>query len=205
MMYSVRGITRADCTNLILNVHYAKRWPSISFAFGLFLGDEMVGCVTFGTPPSPPLRTGIAGKDLAPSVIELNRLVLARNIKNEASMLVSSAIKMIGGNHIIVSFADTAQGHRGVVYQACGFSYHGLSAKRTDWKLRGLDHLHGMTVADEFRGQNNRASLMREKYGADFYLQARSRKHRYIRVIGSKGFRVKASRAILYPQEPYPK
>lgn len=41
--YDVRIITRADCADYVLNIHYAKRWPSISYAFGLYLdesGDE---------------------------------------------------------------------------------------------------------------------------------------------------------------------
>jgi hypothetical protein len=79
------------------------------------------------------------------------------------------------------------------VYRASNFIYCGLSAKRTDWKVRGLEHLHGQTIADEFRGVPNRSTAMREKYGDDFYLEPRSRKHRYLYFIGSRkevrGFR----------------
>jgi hypothetical protein len=208
-MTSVSGfiarIDRASCARLLLTVHYAHRWPSITHAFGLFMDGVLVGCVTYGTPPSSTLRNGIAGEEFAGSVLELNRLVLDHNLKNEASRLVSTSLRMIGGDHIIVSFADTEQGHRGVVYQACSFTYHGLSAKRTDWKVRGMEHLHGITIADQFRGVKNRAQAMRDKYGDDFYLKPRPRKHRYIKIIGSKGFRVKAARAIKYEKMPYPK
>jgi hypothetical protein len=64
-----------------------------------------------------------------------------------------------------------------------------LSAKRTDWKVKGKEHLHGQTIADEFRGVKNRAQAMRDKYGDDFYLKPRPRKHRYIYIVGSKGFK----------------
>lgn len=132
--------------------------------------------------------------------MELNRLVLRRNIKNDASFLVSHAIRLLKkhGNFIIVSFADTDQGHEGTVYKACNFTYCGMSAKRTDWKVRGMEHLHGQTIADEFRGVKNRAEAMRKKYGDDFYLKQRSRKHRYIMVVGSRGFVAKAKKAIRY-------
>jgi len=149
----------------VLGVHYAHRWPSISHAFGLFRDGALVGCVTYGTPASSPLRNGIAGADFAGSVLELNRLVLDHNIKNDASMLVSASLRMIGGDHIVISFADISQGHRGVVYQA---------------------------------------QVMRDKYGDDFYLAPRPRKHRYIKIIGSRGFRAKAERAIKYGRLPYP-
>lgn len=200
----IRRITRAECERLVVEVHYAHRWPSITHAFGLFRDGELVGCVTYGTPASSPLRNGIAGADFAGSVLELNRLVLDDNIKNDASMLVSASLRMIGGDHIVISFADISQGHRGVVYQASNFSYHGLSAKRTDWKVRGMEHLHGITIADQFRGVENRAQAMRDRYGDDFYLSPRPRKHRYIRIIGSRGFKAKAARAIKYERMPYP-
>jgi hypothetical protein len=111
----------------------------------------------------------------------------------------------MGGNRIIVSFADTSQGHLGIVYQATNFIYCGLSAKRTDWKVRGKEHLHGQTIADEFRGTPNRAAAMREKYGDDFYHAPRPRKHRYVIFIGSRKFKRDALAALRYKIEPYPK
>ena len=202
--YSVKPVTRPDCERFIIGIHYAKRWPSISLAFGLFEHDELVGVCTFGTPPSSGLRMGIAGSAYIGDVIELNRLCLLNNKKNEASFLVGAALRSIT-NKIVVSFADTSQSHLGVVYQACNFIYTGLSAKRTDWKLKGKEHLHGQTVADEFRGQKNRAKLMREKYGDDFYLAPRPRKHRYIYICGDKRYRKTVASEIKYKIAPYPK
>lgn len=204
-LYEVRKVSRDECSDFILKIHYAKRWPSISFAFGLFFKDEIVGVVTYGTPPSSTLRIGVAGKEMAMNVLELNRLCLKNNNRNEASMLVSKSIKLLPKGKIIVSFADTSQGHLGFVYQACNFSYHGLSAKRTDWKVKGMEHLHGITIADQFRGKENRAELMREKYGNNFYLDPRPRKHRYIFLTGSKKQKKKIKSMIKYKEECYPK
>jgi hypothetical protein len=142
---------------------------------------------------------------MAYSVIELNRLCLSENAKNEASFLVAKSMRMIGGNRIIVSFADPDQGHVGTVYQATNFLYCGLSAKRTDWKVRGMEHLHGQTIADEFRGHSCRADAMREKYGDDFYLAPRTQKHRYITFIGSRGFRSSCKKLLRYAVCAYPK
>lgn len=200
----VRAITRQECAHHILDIHYAQRWPSISFAFGLFYGRELEGICTFGTPPSATLRRGIAGDQFASSILELNRLCLTHNNRNDASYLISQSIKLLGGDKIIISFADSSKNHKGVVYQATNFTYHGLSAKRTDWAVKGKEHLHGQTIADEFRGRPHRSKLMREKYGDDFYLKPRPRKHRYIFIRGSKGFKVKAKRALKYPRMDYP-
>lgn len=201
----IHEITRKECEDLILNVHYAKRWPSISYAYGAFDGDRLLGVVTYGTPPSAPLKKGIAGDELKESVLELNRLCLYGNEKNLASMLIAKSLNLLPKNKIIISFADTQQDHKGIVYQASNFTYHGLSAKRTDWKVKGKEHLHGQTIADEFRGIKNRAQAMRDKYGDDFYLAARPRKHRYIYVTGSKGFKKYCYSRIKYKQENYPK
>ena len=118
-------------------------------------------------------------------------------------MLVGGSLRMMPES-IVVSFADIEQGHVGTVYQACNFLYCGLSAKRTDWKVKGKEHLHGQTIADEFRGVENRAQAMKDKYGDDFYLQARSRKHRYVFIVGSKSFKRVALRSLRYQVQPYP-
>jgi len=130
----IKKITRNDCTPFILEIHYAKRWPSISYAFGLFEGVELIGVVTYGTPPSAPLKRGIAGDEYKHQILELNRLCLKYNRKNEASKLVGASLKQLPES-IVVSFADTEQGHKGYVYQACNFMYCGLSAKRQAHRL----------------------------------------------------------------------
>ena len=105
-----------DCAPYILDIHYAGRWPSISYAYGLKRCGELVGIVTYGTPPSAPLRNGLAGKENADKILELNRLCLRDNLPNEASRLVAGSIKKLPIGKIIVSFADTEQGHKGTVY-----------------------------------------------------------------------------------------
>lgn len=203
--YTVKPISRMESSPFILGIHYAKRWPSISYYFGLFNGGKLVGVCTFGTPPSAPLKVGVAGDRYKSDVLELNRLCLKNNLKNEASFLVSKCLKLLPKSKIIISYADTQQQHKGIVYQACNFTYHGLSAKRTDWKVKGMEHKHGQTIADEFRGVKNRAQAMRDKYGSDFYLKDRPRKHRYIYIVGCKKYKNRVASDIKYKQEEYPK
>jgi len=112
---------------------------------------------------------------------------------------------MIPSTAVVVSYADTEQGHVGYVYQATNFIYTGLSAKRTDWKIKGMEHLHGATVADMSRGMENRAQYMRDKFGDDFYLEDRSRKHRYIYFVGNKKEKREMMGSLMYATEPYPK
>lgn len=204
-LYTVQAITRDECSEFVLNIHYAGRWPSISYAFGLFEQGVLVGIVTYGCPLSSTLRTGLAGKEFAPDVLELNRLCLRNNKPNEASLLVGRSLKLLPKGKIIISFADTSQGHSGYVYQACNFTYHGLSAKRTDWAVKGKEHLHGQTISDMVRGAESRVQALRDMFGDDFYLKPRPRKHRYVYVVGSKTYKKKVYRHLKYKQEEYPK
>jgi hypothetical protein len=201
---TVEPITTEDAKPWLLNKHYAKRLCPISYAFGAFENGELLGIVTYGCPSSAPLRDGVCGQEWSSKVLELNRLVCFSR-KNLASQLVGCSLNMLPRPSVVVSYADTSQGHVGYIYQATNFIYTGLSAKRTDWKIKGMEHLHGQTIADMSKGAENRAEFMREKFGDDFYLEERPRKHRYIFFVGDKR-QVRSMRTSLkYPIEPYPK
>jgi hypothetical protein len=199
--YYVRSIEPKDAHFFILNVHYARRIPSISYAFGLFEGKHLRGIVTYGTPASSTLLRGVAGEEWSNKVIELNRLCLIENKKNEASRLVGASLKMLPRPRIVVSFADTAQNHDGIVYQATNFIYTGLSSKFMDPKVRGLEHQHHATYA---HGLTNRQLI--EKHGAEnVYFVERSRKHRYIFLVGDRRQKRAMKGSLRYKELPYPK
>jgi len=200
----VTQIPSKEAKPWLLARHYAKRLCPISYAFGAYRGNQLIGVVTYGTPACAPLRGGVAGDEWASAVLELNRLC-CENSKNVASTLVGRSLRLLPKPSLVVSYADTAQGHVGYIYQATNFIYTGLSAKRTDWKIKGQEHLNGATIVDKSRGQENRAEWMHQKYGDDFYLEDRPRKHRYVYLCGNKKQRTAMLSALRYPVEQYPK
>ena len=202
---SVRPINNKDAHDLILNVHYAGRLPSISYAFGLFRGGYNVGIVTYGKPPAAPQRSGVCGKDRAPIVLELNRLCLRDNLKNEASRLVAASLKLLPKPSVIISYADPEQGHVGYIYQATNFIYTGMTAKRSEWKIKGMEHLHSQTIADKYRHHDKPSDAIRAEHGDNFYLKDRPRKHRYVYFTGSKTERKQLMKELRYGIEEYPK
>ena len=161
---------------------------------------QLVGVITYGIPASPSLCMGICGKEYSDKVLELNRLCLQNNYKNQASFLVANSIKLLPKPTIIVSYADTSQGHVGYVYQATNFLYTGLSANRVDWTIKGLEHKHSKTISDGMTLES-----IKEKYGDNFYYTERSRKHRYIYFHGTKNDKKILKSKLLYKSEPYPK
>lgn len=175
---------KRDVKHILLNFHYAERVPSISFAFGGYASGKLVGVVTYGSPIGSTVHSGLfRGGDVR--VLELNRLCLLTNRKNHASQVIAHSLKLLPPCAVI-SYADPAQGHEGYVYRATNALYLGLTAKRTDWALHSEPHVHGKTISDRFKGHDAPAKAARDKYGDDFYLRPRSRKHRYLYLVGNK-------------------
>ena len=199
--YIVQPVEPLDTYPLLYTKHYAGRIPSISYAYGLFLDGRLVGAVTYGTPASSTLCRGVCGDAYQSQVLELNRLVLESNAKNEASRLVGASLRLLPGPKIIVSYADTAQSHTGVVYQATNFLYTGMSSKFKDPRVRGLEHQHHATYA---HGLTNQQVI--EKFGEDnVYFVERSPKHRYIYFVGDRRQKRAMQKALRYPILSYPK
>jgi hypothetical protein len=199
--YHIEPISYGLAMRTVVANHYLHRKAPCSKAFGLIRNstDTLVGVVCYGTPSSAPLRSGIAGPEHASNVVELTRLWVDDSVpKNGESYLIGNTIKECG-KEIVVSFAEIEQGHLGVVYQATNWLYTGLSAKRTDWTVEGID-LHGQTLADK-----HTVVEMRALYGDRFSLKARPRKHRYV-FINARGLRRRELIALIrYPIQPYPK
>ena len=184
---------------IVVEKHYLHRRAPCSVAFGLFLGDDLRGVVCYGTPSSAPLRSGIAGPENAGQVCELTRLWICDSVpRNGESYLIGRTVGK-AGKEIVVSFAEIQQGHIGIVYQATNWIYTGLSAKRTNWTIDGIDK-HCQTLADKYT-----AAEIREKYGEKFSLQDRPRKHRYVYINAKGARRAKLLANLRYRPEPYPK
>lgn len=197
--YTIEPISYHAAMKMVVEHHYLHRKAPCSQAFGLFRGGQCVGVVTYGTPSSAPLRRGLAGDENTHNILELTRLWVCDSVpKNGESYLIGNTVRHCR-KEIIVSFADTAQDHIGTVYQATNWLYTGLSAKRTNWTVSGVEK-HCQTIADKFTSVE-----LREQFGDDFSLQPRSRKHRYIFINAPKIRRKQLLREIRYPILPYPK
>ncbi len=176
--YEIQQISYQEAMDIVVARHYLHRKCPVSYAFGLVSKTDrrVVGVVTYGVSPSSTLLKGICGPEEAKNVYELNRLWVEDFVpKNGESFLVASSMKLLD-REIIVSFADTSQGHVGYIYQAANFIYTGLSAKFKDPKVVGLENQHHATYAN---GLTNQQVI--DKFGVDkVYFVERPRKHRYI-------------------------
>lgn len=93
---------------------------------------------------------------------------------------------MLPANTYVVSYADTAWGHVGYVYQATNFIYTGCTSERTD-------------KVGQFGGHSRHYNKNETRR------QFRSAKHRYIYLVGSKTDRKRMMSELRYGIMPYPK
>lgn len=170
----------------LLHKHYAKRMCPISYAFGLYIDQQLQGVVTYGIPASPFLCMGVCGVKNKDIVLELNRLCLNDGITNGASFLVSKSLKMLPKPTIVVSYADTAMNHVGYIYQASNFLFTGTTKERTD--MAGEDGKHSRHNLGNSENRTNRSA-----------------KHRYVYFVGNKFQKIKLRQELNYQVEDYPK
>lgn len=188
--YNVKSIKAKQTYEWILYKHYAKRIPSISFSFGLFNKNKLIGICTFGKPASPTLCNGVCGIENSKFVYELNRLCVDENLgKNVLSFFVSNCLKLLPIPKIIVSYSDTKFGHNGYIYQSTNWIYTGATKERTD--IGSDDNTHSRHYDKNIDYSKNRVK--------------RSSKHRYIYFLGKKNQIKKMKNCLKYTIEPYPK
>ena len=209
--YSVKSIKNKECKDWFLNKHYAKRLPSISFAYGLYIDSCLEGVCSFGRPMSFTLIKGALNGLYRNSFLELNRLVVNEGLKkNTLSFFISQCFKQLPKPLVIVSYADTSQNHHGYIYQATNWIYTGLSNKFTDYAVRGLEHMNHSSIEDSVgrydKNKNiDKHTLLKEKYGDKLYLKERPRKHRYFYFLGTKKQKKDMLKNLTYKICTYPK
>ncbi len=162
----VKPITGKECHFLIMNFHYAKRIPCIQYAFGLYDDIALIGCVTYGQPASPWIKVSMFGHNSPIQVLELNRLVITKDIPNSASFLIGQSFKLLPKQIALVSYADTQFGHVGYVYQATNWLYAGKTKERTD-KLSESGHSRhysSTTTERQFRSAKYRYWMCRDRH-----------------------------------------
>jgi hypothetical protein len=128
----VSPCTNAAAKYAVERWHYSRSLPVGRLVrYGVWEDDEFVGVVLFGRGASPYLLTpyGLTQYEGA----ELTRVALSSH-SSFVSQIVSLALGRLKesnpGLRLVVSFADSNQGHHGGIYQAGNWIYTGMSAPK---------------------------------------------------------------------------
>ncbi len=109
--------------------HYSGKPPAFKTSrIGVWEDGQFIGAVIFGCGASPQIECPFGVGHF--EICELCRVAL-RDHRTSVTRIVAIALRMLKrqspGIRIVVSYADTAQGHVGVIYQAGNWYYLGAS------------------------------------------------------------------------------
>ena len=149
-------------------------------------------------PPSQDLIIGAIGLEYKDNFLELNRLVVNDGLpRNALSFFVSGALKMLPRPMVVISYADSGQGHHGYIYQATNWVYTGMSNPHTDYLPEGQEGMHVRSLYNNFSVKTTKLKMVKVE---------RSRKYRYFQFLGDKRQRRKMLHDLKFPiVKEYPK
>lgn len=173
----VKPLDSKTALAMVVKNHYLHRKTSVLHAYGLYRDTELVGAITFGIPAARNVQMGACPTD-PDKVVELNRVWVCDSMpKNTETYFLSRALRLLPP-YIVVSYADTLQGHIGVMYRAANFNYAGWTDMER--KTARLDYLTpGKHTRDAFRSG----------LGAQSETRRRQPKVKYWTVTGSSYFK----------------
>ncbi len=160
-MFSVQEVTKGLAAEVYKANHYfGDKGFLHMYSFGAVFDSFCWGAITYGIPNARNIN-GLYKSDEQNGVLEITRLAFRDGSpRNSPSRLISQSIKLLQQRYplrLIITYADTAQGHTGAIYKASNFTYHGLTAQKTDFvhpdgsikKLKGVKYseMEGKWVA----------------------------------------------------------
>lgn len=123
----------------IMNFHYSKSVPMVQSAFSVFNDDdEWCGVICYAIGANNVLAKSFGLPNGA--VAELVRVAL-NGKQGTTSKAVSISMRIIKKHspliRLLVSYADTEQGHEGIIYQASNWIYCGNSQAADEYMFQG--------------------------------------------------------------------
>lgn len=153
MKLKVDWATHAAAKYACENWHYSGCLPSGKLVkIGCWENGKYIGCVIFGLGATPNLSKAY---DLTMTeCCELCRVALTKH-ETPVSRIVSIALKFLKkqspGVRLVVSFADSEQGHYGGIYQAGNWIFSG-SVELDSWIING-EKMHPRSVVMKYGSQ----------------------------------------------------
>jgi len=139
--------------------HYTGTMPNAGVKIGVWEGGEFVGVILFGIGAGASTKGTRYGLAERFEVAELVRIALRPDHAHPVSRCVSIAIRMLRRQsprlRLLISFADSGQGHHGGIYQAGGWTYAGITADDRAYEVHGIVR-HPRTIASNGWKQSQR-------------------------------------------------
>lgn len=196
---NVIPIDKATAELFVKQKHYSRRASVFWAAFGLEIDGKIEGVVVYGQPSPAVQKHAFRDRDFR--LYELSRLVVQTTQRNAASVLVGRSLQMLPAPCAVVSYADTEQGHSGIIYQATNWTYTGATVSHDHLYLVDGERVHPMTLRD-------RGILDPKRWAKENGIETvrPSMKHRYFFAVGDRRERRSIMSRLAYPVvAEYPK
>ena len=146
--------SHAAAKHSVLRWHYSRRMPKSKLVrIGVWEDDRFCGAIIYGLGANRHIARPFGLEDQ--QVCELVRVALSPGRKHPTSKCVAISLRMLRqqspGLKLVVSYADLAQSHLGILYQAVGFYYIGFS-DQSYIRVRGKIE-HPRTLWDRYGRQ----------------------------------------------------
>ena len=196
----VRPIPSRIARSIVERWHYLRTMPGgTQLAFGVFGGLRLLGAATLGVGPKNAHR--LVASAVPDDCLTLTRLWLAdelpRNSESHVLGHVLRALRRHTAVRFVLSYADPARGHVGVIYQASNWLYTGLSEAMPLLDLGDGIARHSRSLAHSY-GTHSRQHFA--SHGIDVRLIEQAPKHRYLYPLDPK-----VRDQLTVPVLPYPK
>lgn len=131
--WTVERIPHGEAVAAIHAWHYSRSAPNTGQTFGLFRRDELPMAPVMGAalwlPPTRRAAEAVAGVDWE-GVLSLSRLAVAPEMpRNSATFLLAASMRLLDRRRwpVLLTYADTQQGHTGAIYRATGWTLDAIS------------------------------------------------------------------------------
>lgn len=185
---------------IMVRYHYLHSLPGGTvLAFGVFWGSRLMGAVTLGAGPANAYR--LVDGAVADDCLTLSRFWLSdelpRNSESRTIGIILRTMRKHSGIRFLVSYADPSHGHIGVIYQATGWLYTGLSSATPLYDLGDGIGRHSRSVAHTYGTHSLRYF---KANGVPAKAIPGNAKHRYIYFVDSSW-----CQRLRVPVLPYPR
>lgn len=197
----VLRIDKATAKRWIEGLHYRRTLGIFWEGYALVEDGKIEGVICYGQPSPPIQKHAFVDRDFR--LYELTRLVIQTKTRNAASQLIGRSLRQLTQTpSAIISYADSAMGHCGIVYQATNWIYTGAVKAHDKFYMVNGEKLHPVTVRDKF-GVTSPVKWAKEN---NIEMILPEPKHRYFQFRGTKREKRIMRLKLNYPQvKDYPK
>ena len=223
----LKPIEKSTAKNFVKKHHYSHSSNLCVVSYGLFYRTEkeseffneieskLIGVIVYSQPAGRGATESISTFVKIDECLELIRLVILDGYgKNIESWFISQSFKLLRKDFpnikVIISYSDTEQNHKGIIYQATNFLFTGLNSDTNlmpNFSVSLTENpykwIHSRTVFSTYGSHN--IEHLKKKIGHTFWRKKEAGKLRYIYILSDKKVKKEILKTFKMKILPYPK